>query len=134
MRSKTIEKLLEYQYERIVGTARLRYECRVDIIAAKVRKQVVIPFCNKHKLKFTPGNGTWAFFDAQGNHVFCPGYDHIFRAYTPKNCIQYEFKNKTVDEVLETPVPDGGPLGAYMADYTPPKWGQWVQKAEGDAA
>ena len=48
------------------------YLAKVEIVAERLFKEIVVPYCNKYYLDFINGNGTWAFF---------------FTALTPKSYI-----------------------------------------------
>lgn len=52
-------KQFRRQYEAIEKQA----DQQLTELAAKVRQEVIIPYCDKHKLYFVQGNGTYSFFN-----------------------------------------------------------------------
>lgn len=46
------------------------YEAGVQAIADEVRAKYLIPFCDKHDLRFVAGMGSWVFIDRAGTYLF----------------------------------------------------------------
>lgn len=47
--------------KQILGDAQTQYENEVSRIAEKVREELVIPFCDRQRLKFDAGMGCYSF-------------------------------------------------------------------------
>ena len=84
----------------------------VDALAEKVRAELVIPFCDKHSLKFVAGMGTWLFFTADGDQ-FGSGYD-----WTESRAGKIRM-SKTLRDALSADVYYcQNDLGSLIPDYT----------------
>lgn len=82
---------------------------KVESLAARVRKDQIIPLCKKHGLSFYSGMGTF-FFDKDGRTI-TPEYE-------PKQAAKYELG--PIFETLNLEVSKNHNLGDYVADYVPP--------------
>lgn len=77
----------------------------VEALADRYRTSHVIPYCDRHGLRFTAGMGEWSFDDGNGN--YCDSSD------LPKR----------LSDVLTTSVLNGRQgLGSLMLDYVPPNY------------
>lgn len=87
-------KQFRRQYEAVQKQA----DEQLTILSEQVRQEVIIPYCDKYKLYFQQGNGTWSFWTGNG-----------FEEKQPP---------KYIIDKLE---PDEGlfrwPLFSYMQDY-----------------
>lgn len=91
MQKATVEKELEKAYN-IFWTG-------VQITCATVRQQVVVPYCNEHKLNFISGMGTYGF-GSNGKSI-------------DKESLPID-----VYSILELEIPNTGQtIGSYMHDY-----------------
>jgi hypothetical protein len=102
---------------------------QVEALAMQVREQYVIPFCDKHGLRFVAGMGSWCFWDSKGTYLF-EAMEHIGDDWsTDERGLGYlhsgeetkRYRCKRMLHLLATP-PDGfngSPLGSLMDDYTP---------------
>jgi len=61
--------MMMYPIQSQLDTLYDRYEAQVDEYLEVVRREHVIPFCVKHKLVFSSGNGAWCFFDENKNLI-----------------------------------------------------------------
>ena len=50
------------KYERALTQAQRAFNAQVARLAAEVRRDLVVPFCRKHKLEFLSGNGDYFFY------------------------------------------------------------------------
>ena len=53
---------------RMIGEINAEAIARMDALAEQWRTDVLIPWCQKHKLTILIGNGTWKFYDKNGEY------------------------------------------------------------------
>jgi hypothetical protein len=98
---------------------------KLESVAAQLRREKVIPFCNARRLQFLSGMGGFNFMDekppgatpdrARGNR------------YTDDFDMKSDGQWQTLYRLLNEP---GGAInanhviGSYMDDYTPPGWNE----------
>jgi hypothetical protein len=111
MQTPTVEKWLEEERE--------RYFERVRLVAARVREEVVIPFCDKHELIFDPKLPYYfrtPYFQLVQPRPFCEGE---LLENGPRGRIIRGAKG--LWDKLHTDVPlSEFSLGKFMEDYCPP--------------
>jgi hypothetical protein len=78
------------QYLNSLLAAQCRFDKDVSALGEKIRTQVIIPLCQKHKLHFKSGMGAFFFVDANGRIYNDPHHDDcwyddpvIFQAVKP---------------------------------------------------
>jgi hypothetical protein len=129
-RPSTFAKALEgpaSAYRAIMKKAEDDYMEEVYKIAALVREEIVIPFCDKHHIKFMAGNGTCAFFamddglfeyhERDGTMICTHPWTVIRGAKTALDAILMPVPVYT--ETMPEDFPGTGSLGSLMDDYTP---------------
>lgn len=103
--------------ERAVAKIDRERERAIERLAAKVRRDILVPACTKHGLDFKSGNGTW---------VLSAGDSMLFDA---EEAARKGFRLKRLFDALETRIGDwprgsvtpGGPeLGMYVEDFSAP--------------
>lgn len=100
--------------QKAVEALEREYERRVDQIAAEVRAKYVVPFCDKHGLRFRSGMGGYVF-DSQGQKTR-DGFDV---KYGDGAVFGGRDLPKRLKRVLETDVFHRRQcLGSFMQDYT----------------
>lgn len=82
----------------------------LEAIGLKVRNAFVIPFCNRHRLTFSSGMGTWCFWDKKGGQVRSNLYNGDYWVG-----IRLE-ELRTVCEILFIDCGDNS-IGDYVANY-----------------
>jgi hypothetical protein len=99
-------------------------ETAQDVVIAKVRVELLIPFCERTGLRFTAGNGTWSFdkrdkYGVQQHY----GTDDV-DLYRKRGPLLTAFKMPlTLAQFLqENHVGSLNDLGSLMEDYTPANW------------
>ncbi|MBD3262036.1 MAG: hypothetical protein GF334_10300 [Candidatus Altiarchaeales archaeon] len=128
MLASTVKKRLEEAEE--------NYLDAIQGVADELRKRMVIPFCNKHNLKFTSGMGTFSFEDDQGRLVD-PSPEELwdnekgYHRHTGRYFLKTEYGGPKIPgssgicKALNIGLnlhPTG--LGAWIDDYTPPGFPQ----------
>ena len=88
---------------------------RIDALADRIREDVVIPLCRRHKLNFVAGNGTFYFFDPKldVHHSVKP------RAMMSEPDVALQARLPDVAEafkILDLEVSHGDYLGFYIGD------------------
>ena len=98
------------------------YQKTVEHWAILARQHIIIPFCDKHQLRFCTGMGTYTFYaireeDRSANDwVVVVDFDHDGDPVVPKDAPE------GYDEVLDALLIDVPPdefLHEYMEDYDP---------------
>jgi len=99
-----------------------------DAMASVIRTKVVIPYCEKHRLVFTAGMGTWVFFDTKTSQQFNPGTDRREkpgRPDTTEGDADEWFTEPTEEDTKLVEILDycfsnyRFAIGSMMEDYTP---------------
>lgn len=86
-----------------------------DAVIADVRRDLLIPYCNRTKLRFTAGMGSWSL-DKPGPYGNDQTYLHYggeFPGRMPKALNAFLHERSTFSN---------NDLGSLMLDYTPPGW------------
>jgi hypothetical protein len=94
-----------------------KIEARADdacsALAERVREKYVIPFCDRHHLKFTSGMGGWDFDEGARD----TGYYGYYGKWQPERL------PTRLREALCTSIRNGRQsLGSFMRDYTAPTY------------
>lgn len=105
-------------YQKRLEELQKTFEKKVQILADKVRKEVLIPHCKKHGLCFYSGMGRF-FFDKDGAT--------ITPDYAPKLVAKFELSQ--LFQLLELEVKRNVLLGEYISDYIPPQKREQYKKA-----
>jgi hypothetical protein len=96
-----------------VDSIEARAEAEYDALAKLVRTKYVIPFCDRHHLKFVSGMGGWNFSEGARETGYYGFYDKW----------QDERLPKRLRDALCTSIRHGRqPLGSFMCDYTAPTY------------
>lgn len=74
------------------------FEQKLSALAEEYSDRVIGPFCRKHKLSFSSGNGAFAFFRKTGKNTEEPIMDWELR--DPKN-YGLRFSQETINEILK---------------------------------
>lgn len=93
---------------KVITYAERAYERWVLEAVAMVRKTYIIPYCNKHKVRFICGNGEWYILNADGSEHASWGLDD---GPLPKR--MYAGLSQGIYYGRQS-------LGSYCTDYTPP--------------
>lgn len=95
-------KYVVTEYEKILQRGQAQLEKLTDKVCDDVRREHLIPFCDKKGVKFVSGMGSWAFYDSRGevlwNRQIPKRLLHLLEAST------YSYHNS---------------LGSFINDYTP---------------
>jgi len=108
------------------------YEEGVQVIADEVREKYLVPFCDKHGLRFVSGMGRWFFIDKDGTHLdeaeedIDPASNFGSTSYRPLGYLHSGMETrryhcKRLLGLLHL-VPDGSrnsDIGDWIGDYTP---------------
>lgn len=100
------------QAQKALIAAEKRYWDEVDRIGEAVRLAHVVPFCDKHKVKFTAGMGGWSFHGAAQEGR--PGYPD-------KAWASHDFSDlpKRLSAALLLDTAGNNDLGSLINDYSP---------------
>ena len=100
------------KYERALDRARRDADIWQDRVAVQARKDLVIPFCEKHGYKFVAGMGSWSFHREHGSEQ-----------RKQIGSWNEDLLPKRLREVLQLDAIDcNNSLGSLMPDYTPKNW------------
>lgn len=94
--------------------AKKQYTKTMQALANQIRRENVIPYCNRTGSEFISGNGTWAFFDRTGKLV-------INLPKQLENLLQTEVENCRSPTGHFAGIVRCIELGTMMADYTSTK-------------
>lgn len=97
------------QFRKAYAAIEKQADQQLTELAAKVRQEVIIPYCDKYKLRFIQGNGTYSIDDSHGNDL-----------ETDHSCDYYGQRNvpKHIVEKLEMECRGlSFPLFSYMQNY-----------------
>lgn len=86
------------------------YWAEVDRLAEVVRQAYIIPFCNKHGVKFVSGMGGWSFHGRKANGKAWANYDNAGLPKRMASALARDLLNRAND------------LGSMTRDYTPPNY------------
>lgn len=86
------------------------YWAEVDRLTEIVRQAHIIPFCNKHGVKFVSGMGGWSFHGRKANGKAWANYDNADLPKRMASALLQELLNRAND------------LGSMTRDYTPPNY------------
>lgn len=50
------------KFQKQIDRINTRYDYEKDKIVNQIQDEYIIPYCNKHKLQFRSGMGSWVFF------------------------------------------------------------------------
>lgn len=95
-------KYVVTEYEKILAAAMRHVEKVTDQVAADVRRMHVIPYCDKHNLKFVTGMGMWMFVTTK---------DEIKQPSTLPKRLAHLMYASTYSKANS--------LGSLIQDYTP---------------
>lgn len=111
------------EYEKQIKEAQEAFRSALDVIAERVREEVVLPVCAKHKLTFTAGNGVYVFSRGKGNYdegtgnlVYSDGKTFPSKVLTAPRAMAKDLA--PVIELLDAYTDGAGSLGAQMRDVT----------------
>lgn len=90
---------LQHELDRLAR----QYDREVDEALKRARIKYIVPFCDKHGLRFNSGMGSWSFHDSEGR------YDGDY------GCVKIP---KRVREVLECDLVYRQDAGSMMTEYT----------------
>jgi hypothetical protein len=68
----TVEDCTPARVKDVLDRLADEYDAGVSELARVVREKYIIPLCDKHRLRFTAGNGSWSFDDEKGNYWVLP--------------------------------------------------------------
>jgi hypothetical protein len=88
-----------------------QYDKSIEALCAEVRRQVVIPFCDKREWDFHAGNGTWVMGPVYGDAALDNSSDY-------RDDKEFQDVAAILNEGI--PLMNNG-VGSYMRDYTPRK-------------
>lgn len=110
-------------YAEQVKKAQDDYQSTIVSIADRVRQEIVLPACVKHKLTFDSGMGTYSFSKGRGTYVaesgtlwYSEGGLYPSKVVSAPRAMVEDLK--AIIELLEEWVDEGGPLGSRMKDVT----------------
>lgn len=95
-------------YLKALAASQARFEREVERLGLKIEKELVIPICKKHGLKFTQGMGMFFFTDKKGRD-----YADV---RTDRHNERVARDLEPVFEVLNAEVRDNQVLGYYVGD------------------
>lgn len=95
-----VNKMNMKQFKKRMQDIEKQADEQLTALAEQVRQEVIIPYCDKHKLYFQQGNGTWSFWTGYGFAEKQPP-KHIVDKIEPDDC-HSAFRY---------------PLFSYMQDY-----------------
>lgn len=105
MRTITACGKYKKEVEKRVDDARAAFDHQVSLIAAEVRKNLVVPLCLRRDFTFVTGNGRYAFYGKKNNEP-C-SYSNSLDPDTPADV-------RRVLAVLDTEVTHGQYLGFFV--------------------
>ena len=56
------------KFQKQIDRINARYDYEKDKIVNQIRDEYIVPYCNKHKLQFYSGMGSWVFFKHGTDH------------------------------------------------------------------
>lgn len=111
------------EYEQQIKEAQEAFSSAMEAIADRVREEVVLPVCAKHKLTLTAGNGLYFFSRGKGDYdqdtgnlVYSDGKTFPSKVRTAPRAMVKDLA--PVIELLDAYTDGSGSLGAHMRDVT----------------
>jgi hypothetical protein len=86
------------------------FDDEMTALGEKVRAELVLPACRKHKLRFSSGNGDYFF--AKGD----ARYGGVNAAWHPKLSMAAQSTLKPIMDLLDQEVSHGQHLGYFVVD------------------
>jgi hypothetical protein len=111
------------KYARRLEKALEVYDKELEQVCNAVRADLLIPFCDRHALKFTAGMGSWGFDHPNGGTyggMYGGTYGWPSRAKLPK---------RLRDALELDAVSSRNDIGSLVADYTSPGYREKVVAA-----
>lgn len=103
------------KYLKRIEAARAEADKVMQAVIDQVRIDLLIPYCNRTKLRFTAGMGSWSFDKAnlwKTEQVYWGRCDKL----------PGRIPSTLYDFLHEDAVTSQNDLGSLMEDYTPPGW------------